>query len=140
MSSSAIVIIIKIIRQQFSISNHPFFYTRCCVKLGPVFVSVSELLMYRCVYTFCGAFMFVCIHFQCNYFFCECATFEVGGKKRSSKLTPQLLWSVFSLAAVFRVGLCFVFGAHAVLTVFRETLGSFCHQARVTRPQFVMWY
>ena len=52
-------------------------------------------------------------------------------KKRSSKLTPQLLWSVFSLAAVFRAGLCFVFGAHAVLTVFRETLGPFCHQARV---------
>ena len=46
-------------------------------------------------------------------------------------MTPQLLWSVFSLAAVFRAGLCFVFGAHAVLTVFRETLGPFCHQARV---------
>ena len=72
---------IKIICQQFSISNHPFFYTHCCVKLGLVFVSVSELLMYRCVYTFCGAFIFVCIHFQCkNIYFVSVPLLKLGVK------------------------------------------------------------
>ena len=80
----------------------------------------------------CGAFMFLFIHiFNVNMSILWVCHFWSCSKKQSSKLTPQLLWSVFSLAAVFRVGLCFVFGAHAVLTVFRETLGTFCHQAYV---------
>ena len=73
------------------------------------------------------------LDFQCKHFhFCSCATFELA--VRSGVLSwPHNFFGLYFLLPPYLGLPCVLYLGRAVLTVFRETLVSFCCQARVTR-------